>query len=185
MRKPRPIGWRPSTPFTRSPRYLGPLPGNRPPIFGRKSESGSGPACGWPGPHAGSPKSIEGMPADGRPQRRSQPQALGRLRAIRPGNRALRDYDSAPTVARRQVALEKIHESLTTLSSGNRQHPWWPSSELEAAVNDLFNRPNVDIAADVNTVAPLPGRNPGADRSGSAERVSLAGHRRAQDRLRI
>ena len=41
------------------------------------------------------------------------------------------------------------------LSAGNRQRPWWPSSELEAAVNDLFNRPNVDIAADVNTVAPF------------------------------
>ncbi len=51
--------------------------------------------------------------------------------------------------------LEKIHGSLNTLSAGNRQHPWWPSSELEAAVNDLFNRPNLDIAADVNTVAPF------------------------------
>jgi hypothetical protein len=68
---------------------------------------------------------------------------------------ALRDYDSAPTVAKRQLALEKIHGSLNTLSAGNRQHPWWPSAELEAAVTDLFNRPNVDIAADVNTVAPF------------------------------
>ena len=68
---------------------------------------------------------------------------------------ALRDYDSAPTVAKRQVALEKIHGSLNSLSAGNRQHPWWPSAELEAAVNDLFNRPNVDISADVNTVAPF------------------------------
>jgi hypothetical protein len=68
---------------------------------------------------------------------------------------ALRNYDTAPTVAKRQVALENIHGSLTTLSSGNRQHPWWPSAELEAAVNDLFNRPNVDISADVNTVAPF------------------------------
>ena len=68
---------------------------------------------------------------------------------------ALQEYDSAPTVAKRQTALHRIHESLSTLSTGNQKQPWWPSSELEAAVNDLFNRPNVDIAADANTVAPL------------------------------
>jgi hypothetical protein len=68
---------------------------------------------------------------------------------------ALREYDSAPTVAKRQSALRKIHDSLGTLSSGNRKQTWWPSAELEAAVNDLFNRPNLDISADVNTVSPL------------------------------
>jgi hypothetical protein len=68
---------------------------------------------------------------------------------------ALREYDSAPTVAKRQSALRKIQESLGNLSAGNRTRPWWPSAELEAAVNDLFNRPNVDIAADVSTVSPL------------------------------
>ncbi len=68
---------------------------------------------------------------------------------------ALKEYDSAPTVAKRQTALHRIHESLSTLSAGNQKQPWWPSSELEAAVNDLFNQPNLDIAADVNTVAPL------------------------------
>ena len=68
---------------------------------------------------------------------------------------ALQEYDSAPTVAKRQLALRRIHASLDTLSAGNRKQPWLPSSELEAAVNDLFNQPNLDIAADVNTVGPL------------------------------
>jgi len=68
---------------------------------------------------------------------------------------ALQEYDSAPTVGKRQAALRKIHESLGTLSAGNRKQPWWPSAELEAAVNELFNRPNLDIAADSNIVAPL------------------------------
>jgi hypothetical protein len=68
---------------------------------------------------------------------------------------ALGAYDKAATVAERQAALDRIHESLAGLSEKNKSHPWWPSSELEAAVNDLFNRPNVDVSADVNTVEPL------------------------------
>jgi hypothetical protein len=68
---------------------------------------------------------------------------------------ALREYESAPTVAKRQLALRRIHDSLTTLSAGNQKQPWPPATELEAAVNDLFNRPNLDISADVNTVEPL------------------------------
>jgi hypothetical protein len=68
---------------------------------------------------------------------------------------ALREYDSAPTVAKRQSALRKIHDSLGLLSSGNRTQPWLPSAELEAAVADLFNRPNLDITADVNTISPF------------------------------
>jgi hypothetical protein len=68
---------------------------------------------------------------------------------------ALQEYESAPTVAKRQSALQRIHDSLRTLSAGNLKQPWGPSSELEAAVNDLFNRPNLDISADVNTVGPL------------------------------
>ncbi len=68
---------------------------------------------------------------------------------------ALQEYESAPTVAKRQTALRRIQDSLSSLSTGNHKRPWWPSTELEAAVNDLFNRPNLDIAADVNTVGPL------------------------------
>ena len=68
---------------------------------------------------------------------------------------ALRDYDAADTVAQRQAALHRVHESLRLLKEGNQSRPWSPSGELQAAVNDLFNRPNIDVAADVNTVSPL------------------------------
>jgi len=68
---------------------------------------------------------------------------------------ALRDYDAATTVPQRQSALHRIHESLGFLGKGNQSQPWWPSSELQGAVNDLFNQPNLDITADVNTVAPV------------------------------
>jgi hypothetical protein len=69
--------------------------------------------------------------------------------------RALRDYDAADTVSRRQAALHRIHESLKLLKERNQSRPWSPSWELEAATNDLFNQPNIDVAADVNTVSPL------------------------------
>ena len=68
---------------------------------------------------------------------------------------ALRDYDAADTVSRRQAALHRVHDSLKLLKEGNQSRSWSPSGELQAAVNDLFNRPNIDVAADVNTVAPL------------------------------
>jgi hypothetical protein len=68
---------------------------------------------------------------------------------------ALGAYDKAATVLERQAALARIHESLSGLAERNKARPWWPSSELEAAANDLFNRPNVDISADVKTVEPL------------------------------
>jgi hypothetical protein len=66
---------------------------------------------------------------------------------------ALHDYDGAPTVAKRSDALHRIHESLKALQAGNQERRWWPSAELEAAISDLFNRPNVDLSADPETVA--------------------------------
>jgi hypothetical protein len=68
---------------------------------------------------------------------------------------ALSAYDKAATVAERQAALDRIHQALSGLAQRNKARPWWPSSELEAAVNDLFNRPNVAITADAQTVEPL------------------------------
>jgi hypothetical protein len=68
---------------------------------------------------------------------------------------ALRDYDAADSVSQRQMALHRIHESLHGLNQQNQGWSWEPSLELSAAVNDLFNRPNLDIAADVATVTPI------------------------------
>jgi hypothetical protein len=73
---------------------------------------------------------------------------------------AMRDYDAARTVQQRVAALKRVHEVLATLGQQNQGQqgqgrPWQPSWELEAAMNDLFNRPNLKIAADVATVAPI------------------------------
>jgi hypothetical protein len=73
---------------------------------------------------------------------------------------ALRAYDGAQTVQQRQEALRRLHEVLANLDRQNEGHQsqgrtWAPSAELEAAMNDLINRPNLDIAADVATVQPV------------------------------
>ncbi len=68
---------------------------------------------------------------------------------------ALHDYEAATTVPQRQTALNRIHQSLSLLGKGDQSRPWWPSGELQSRLNDLFNRPNLDITADVKTVAPV------------------------------
>ena len=67
---------------------------------------------------------------------------------------ALRDYDTATTVSQRLAALQRLHESLRSLENGNKSRPWSPSWELQTAVSNLFNQPNLDVAIDVNTVSP-------------------------------
>jgi len=68
---------------------------------------------------------------------------------------ALRLYDAAPTVAQRFDALERIYGALTSLQGGNQARPWVPSIELQNAINDLYNRPNLDVSADLATVTPF------------------------------
>jgi hypothetical protein len=73
---------------------------------------------------------------------------------------ALRAYDGAQTVQKRQEALRRLHEAIANLHRQNEAlqsqgRTWAPSWELEAAMSDLFNRPNLDIAADVATVQPV------------------------------
>ena len=73
---------------------------------------------------------------------------------------ALGAYDGARTVRQRQEALRRLREVLAYLHGQNQGQQsqgrtWAPSWELEAAMNGLFNRPNLDIAADVATVQPV------------------------------
>jgi hypothetical protein len=69
--------------------------------------------------------------------------------------RALGQYNKAGTVSQRQEGLKHVHEALRSLQTRNSERPWQPSWELQTAVNDLFNQPNLDITADINVVSPL------------------------------
>ena len=69
--------------------------------------------------------------------------------------KALREYDAAATVGKRQTALRSVYAALNALQSRNATYAWTPSIELQAALNDLYNQPNLDVSADVNTLSPL------------------------------
>ncbi len=68
---------------------------------------------------------------------------------------ALGEYHGATTVAKRQDGLKRVHDALRSLQTHNQGRPWQPAGELQTAVNDLFNQPNLDITADVNVVQPV------------------------------
>jgi len=68
---------------------------------------------------------------------------------------ALGEYNGASTVAQRQEGLKRVHDALRSLQAHNQDRPWQPAWELQTAVNDLFNQPNLDITADVNVVQPV------------------------------
>jgi hypothetical protein len=77
---------------------------------------------------------------------------------------ALRAYEGAQTVQQRQEALRRLHKVLANLHHQNQGQQsqgrtWAPSWELEAAMNDLCNGPNLNIVADAATVQPLFARN--------------------------
>ena len=68
---------------------------------------------------------------------------------------ALGEYHGAATVVQRQEGLKRVHNALKSLQTHNQDRPWQPAGELQTAVNDLFNQPNLDITADVNVVQPV------------------------------
>ncbi len=68
---------------------------------------------------------------------------------------ALGEYHGATTVAQRQDGLKRVHDALRSLQAHNQDRPWQPAGELQTAVNDLFNQPNLDITAGVNVVQPV------------------------------
>ena len=72
---------------------------------------------------------------------------------------ALHLFDSAGTVADRLEALQKVYGALYALVAKNSVQPWAPSYELQSALNQLYNLPNLDISADVATLAPVLSRN--------------------------
>ncbi|WP_406695694.1 hypothetical protein V5E97_32290 [Singulisphaera sp. Ch08] len=67
---------------------------------------------------------------------------------------ALRQYEGANTVSQRQLALKHLYTALNSLHANNQSRPWVPSVELQAALDDLYNVPNLDLSADASTVAP-------------------------------
>lgn len=97
-------------------------------------------------------ESISGLPATSDPNSRANRERWTRFTEDRLGS-ALKGYESARSVADRQESLRQLHEALAALERGNRAAPWVPSLALESALDDLFNRPNLDATADLASVA--------------------------------
>lgn len=67
---------------------------------------------------------------------------------------ALRDYEGASEVRNRRAALGRVQAALNSLQANNQSSPWGPSIQLQTALNDLFNAPNLQATADAAVVSP-------------------------------
>lgn len=72
---------------------------------------------------------------------------------------ALRQYDTASTIAQRQEALRTVARAIDALQRRNGTHPWPPSLELATAVHGLCKTPNLNLAVDLGTLTPILSRN--------------------------
>ena len=71
----------------------------------------------------------------------------------------LRQQGADDRCAQRQAGLRSIYAALNALQDRNRASRWVPSVELQTALNDLYNLPNLDISADANTLSPVFAKN--------------------------
>ncbi len=72
---------------------------------------------------------------------------------------ALREYEKAATVSAKVQGLDRLHASLAALNKVNTAHPWAPTVALHGALTKVYDQPNLDISADVNSLVPFLGNN--------------------------
>ncbi len=69
--------------------------------------------------------------------------------------KALSAYEGAQTVFDRVEAQENLRSELDLLSQLYQTAPWSPALGLYQSLAGLFDQPNVDVTADVNSVSPF------------------------------
>jgi len=72
---------------------------------------------------------------------------------------ALAAYEASKTVQGRRTALKRLTAVLASLRQTNQVVAWPVSTELQAAVENLYNLPNLDVSADVASVSPFLSNN--------------------------
>ncbi len=72
---------------------------------------------------------------------------------------ALASYEGAKTVQARRAALKRLTGVLAALRSTNRSINWFYSAELQSSVVGLYSLPNLDVSADVYSLAPFLSQN--------------------------
>ncbi|WP_435009234.1 hypothetical protein P12x_000484 [Tundrisphaera lichenicola] len=68
---------------------------------------------------------------------------------------SLADYEGARTVQARSDALKRLTTVLGSLRENNQAVRWPYSTELQVALDRLYNLPNLDVSADVASVQPF------------------------------
>jgi hypothetical protein len=68
---------------------------------------------------------------------------------------ALTAYEAAKTVQARRAALKRLTGVLASLKKNNQTVAWPYSAELQAALDNLYNLPNLDVSADLASVTPF------------------------------
>ena len=72
---------------------------------------------------------------------------------------ALAAYEGSKTVQARRIALKRLTGVLAALRQNNRSVSWVYSAELQAAIDGLYNQPNLDVSADTTSVSPFLSNN--------------------------
>ena len=68
---------------------------------------------------------------------------------------ALASYEGAQTVQARLTSMKRLTGVLGALRDNTKSVSWPLSSELQSALDNLYNLPNLDVSADVPSVSPF------------------------------
>jgi hypothetical protein len=74
---------------------------------------------------------------------------------------AIKEYETSRTVAARHEAHQKLIKALADLRERNGQYQWAPALSLASAVEDLVDRPNLDVQISDSILADLIARRGG------------------------
>lgn len=68
---------------------------------------------------------------------------------------SLREYEGARTVQARSASLKRLTGVLAALRRNSQAVRWPYSDELQAAIDSLYNQPNLDVSADLASLYPF------------------------------
>lgn len=97
-------------------------------------------------------ESVNGLPATSDPNAQQNRERWVQFVGSQLGP-ALSNYEGADSTRARQQALTQVHNALQSLEKGGTAAYWTPSYQLQSALNDLFNNPNLQATADASVVS--------------------------------
>ena len=68
--------------------------------------------------------------------------------------KAIKEYEAATTVAKKRDGLKELIAKRKELETRNQSAPWSPALDLQAAIVELYDQPNIDVSVDLQTLSP-------------------------------